>query len=97
MAAYCAQLSGDIVVRVIVAPSRQWCIDTFGGTWTETIDPYAPDAVRAGYIGPGYAVQLWTAGSYGSGARVRYGGKVWVSTRNNNTSEPGTDSNWVGP
>ena len=34
---YFAELDkNNTVLRVIVAPSLQWCIDTFGGTWVET-------------------------------------------------------------
>ena len=52
--AYFAELDIDnVVLRVIVADSIDWCIDNLGGTWAETSDPYTePTAVT--YCGPGY-------------------------------------------
>jgi hypothetical protein len=51
---YFAELDADnVVLRVVVADSIEWCIDNLGGTWAETSDPYAePTAVT--YCGPGY-------------------------------------------
>jgi hypothetical protein len=34
--AYFAELQSNIVQRVIVAPSADWCADALGGTWIET-------------------------------------------------------------
>jgi len=51
--AYVAEVVGTVVVRVIVAPDVSWCEQHLGGTWVETIDPYATLDGPAVYAGPG--------------------------------------------
>lgn len=41
-------------IRIIVAPSLDWCIQTHGGEWRETCDPYANDGDVRVYCGIGY-------------------------------------------
>ena len=55
---YCAELINNIVQRVIVAPSIQWCTDNLGGTWVEAGDPYSPGSLVYPSIGDGYATNL---------------------------------------
>ena len=52
---YAAELNGSDVVRVVVAPSLEWCAEHLGGVWTATSDPYTPDPDDpVVYCGPGY-------------------------------------------
>jgi hypothetical protein len=48
---YAAELDlDDVVVRVLVAPSVAWCVETLGGTWVET---YPDGSMRGKFAGPG--------------------------------------------
>lgn len=46
---YFAEVVNGIVQRVIVAESAEWCVETLGGTWIETLDGDATEQ----YAGPG--------------------------------------------
>jgi hypothetical protein len=46
--------NNNIVQRVIVAHSQEWCEQTLGGTWIETVDPYSDEPQEITYCGPGY-------------------------------------------
>lgn len=48
--AYFAEIKNNIVQRVVVADSAQWCIDNFGGTWIQTLPT---DSVK-NYAGVGH-------------------------------------------
>lgn len=50
MARYFAELKNNIVERVIVADSEQWCVDNLGGEWVETFI----DNLEKNYAGIGY-------------------------------------------
>ena len=53
--AYFAEIDVDkTVLRVVVAPSLDWCVQNLGGTWAETTDPYVDDGDVRVYCGPGY-------------------------------------------
>lgn len=52
-AKYCAEIISSTVIRVIVAPSVSWCVETLGGEWVETIDPYDDTATIERYAGIG--------------------------------------------
>lgn len=52
---YAAELNNDNeVIRVIVAPSVDWCVEHLGGTWVETADPYSDEPQTIRYCGPGW-------------------------------------------
>lgn len=57
MPKYCAEIEDGTnkVLRVVVAPSVEWCRINLGGMWEETKDPYADDPEdRRIYCGPGF-------------------------------------------
>lgn len=55
MARYFAEVDAqNVVLRVIVAESADWCVDHLGGTWVETADPYSQEPQAVTYCGPGY-------------------------------------------
>ena len=47
---YAAEIINDIVTRVLVVPSIQWCEQNEGGTWIQT---YYDGSQRAKYAGIG--------------------------------------------
>lgn len=51
---YFAEIIDNVVVRVIVADSEQWCVEHLGGTWVETADPYSDEPQTVTYCGPGF-------------------------------------------
>lgn len=52
---YFAEIDANQVVqRVIVADSAEWCADHLGGTWVETADPYSDEPQAVTYCGPGF-------------------------------------------
>ena len=51
---YAAEIVDNVVQRVIVAPSLDWCVEHLGGTWIETADPYTEDPQTVTYCGPGW-------------------------------------------
>ena len=58
MARYFAEIKNDIVQRVIVADTKEWCIQNLGGEWIETF----PDGVKQ-YAGKGHTYNR-TKGSF---------------------------------
>jgi hypothetical protein len=55
MSNYFAEIDANgLVIRVIVAPSQEWCEERLGGTWLETADPYSAEPQAVTYCGPGY-------------------------------------------
>jgi hypothetical protein len=55
MSRYFAEIdSSNIVTRVIVADSLEWCQEALGGTWIETADPYSDQPQEVTYCGPGF-------------------------------------------
>ena len=50
MARYFAEIQNNIVQRVIVADSEQWCVDNLGGEWKETF----MDNPDKNYTGKGF-------------------------------------------
>lgn len=54
-ARYFAEIESDIVKRVIVADSAEWCSMNLGGTWIETFMDKEDDSVGPkSYAGKGY-------------------------------------------
>lgn len=47
---YFAEIKNNIVQRVIVADSKEWCVEHLGGTWIETFI----DNPQKNYAGKGY-------------------------------------------
>ena len=55
MPRYFAEIgANNIVQRVIVAHSQEWCEQTLGGRWIETADPYSDTPQEVQYCGPGF-------------------------------------------
>jgi hypothetical protein len=55
MPRYFAEINQDnIVTRVIVAKTQEWCETNLGGTWIETADPYSEQPQEVVYCGPGF-------------------------------------------
>lgn len=51
---YFAEIDAQNVVRrVVVADTIEWCQQALGGTWVETVDPYV-GVESPRYCGPGY-------------------------------------------
>jgi hypothetical protein len=55
MPKYFAEIgANNVVFRVIVADSIEWCQSRLSGTWIETADPYAEEPQEINYCGKGY-------------------------------------------
>lgn len=103
MPIYAAELDGNTVIRVVVAPDLAWCETNLGGTWVATSDPYADDGDPVAYTGPGhrYATNLpdlfapeWVQpvtadDAYALEQVVWHNGNLWRSTVDVNVWEPG--------
>lgn len=73
---------------------------TSGGVAGESGDVVLSAVGRRRIAVPGMATlrrwgQEWAAGTYAVGDFVRHNGLTWVSVVAGNTSEPGTDANWI--
>ena len=73
---------------------------TSGGVAGESRDAVLSAAGQRRVVVPGMATLrrwgvAWVAGTYAAGDFVKHKGLAWVSVTGGNTSEPGTDANWV--
>ena len=61
----------NLVVRVLAAESVQWCVDTFGGVWVETSDPFywtePPDLEDPEWVPPEIEMPVVTFAGVGYG------------------------------
>jgi hypothetical protein len=108
---YFAEVDADnIVVRVIVADTLEWCVENLGGTWLETADPYSDEPQEVEYCGPGWVADPssrlrfappWTPpglddDGYPEGAVVGFDRAIFESTVDHNTNRP-DESGWRRP
>lgn len=73
---------------------------TSGSVAGESDDAVLSFVGRRRLVVPGMATLrrwggAWAAGTYAEGDIVQHKGLAWVSVVAGNTSEPGTDANWI--
>lgn len=99
----CAEIDSEVVARIIVAPSAQWCESRYGGQWVE-VDVYL-DMGRGDHYDPSWPFSYareWQQPQaelgephfgYRVGQQVWHSGQFWNSTIDYNVWEPGV-SGW---